>query len=84
MATVDVGGAILWGACSREWGKTLADNPYAAAPGTYTLHNAWEYGFQNAAKVQAEHYGDDPADPAYDDLRNPVPRDLKLAALRRA
>lgn len=69
MAEVDIGGAMLWGASAREWGRTLADNPYAAAPGTYTLHKAWRYGFEHAAEVQAQHFGDDPAELHYDDLR---------------
>ncbi len=69
MTTVDVSGTMLRGAVARESGQTLADNPYAAAPGTYTLHKAWRYGFEHAAEVQAETLGDDPADPAYDDLR---------------
>ena len=74
MVTVDVGGAMLWGAFSREHGKTLADNPYPDSPGWYVKRRAWTHGFQHAAEVQAQHFGDDPADPAYDDLRGPVLR----------
>ena len=74
IVTVDVGGAMLWGAFSREHGKTLADNPYPYSPGWYVKRRAWTHGFQHAAEVQAQHFGDDPADPAYDDLRGPVLR----------
>ena len=72
MTTVNVGGVMLWGAHAREWGRKLADNPYSASPGTYVLHNAWEYGFQHAAEVMAEWLGDHPAEPQYDDIRGPI------------
>jgi hypothetical protein len=72
MTVTDVSGVMLWGAHCREWGKKLADNPYAASPGTYVLHNAWKYGFQHAAEVMARWLGDDPNDEAFDHLREPV------------
>lgn len=68
-SVVDVDGVMLWGAHAREWGKKLADNPYAAAPGTYVLHNAWKYGFVHAPEVMARWLGDDPAESQFDDLR---------------
>ena len=67
---VDIGGVMLWGAHAREWGHKLADNPYAAAPGTYTLHNAWKYGFVHAAGSAGRMASVMTlAEPHYDDLR---------------
>lgn len=73
MSVTDVGGVMLWGARAREVGMKLADNPFAAFPGTYVLRNAWKYGFEHAAEVMAACFGDDPAEPQYDDLHGPGP-----------
>jgi hypothetical protein len=70
MSAVDIDGVMLWGAHARLWGKKLADNPYAAAPGTYTLHKAWRHGFEHAPEVMAQWLGDDPSEGGlYDDIR---------------
>ncbi len=56
MTTHDVDGTILRGAFAKWFGRdTLDDNPYADAPGSYTLHRAWRYGFLNSIDVLAKH-----------------------------
>jgi hypothetical protein len=51
-----VGGAILRGAYAKWFGReSIADNPFADFPGSYVLHKAWRYGFENSDAVLAEH-----------------------------
>jgi hypothetical protein len=67
MSDVDVDGAIFWGAISRLYNKP--DNPFPDAPGWYVKRKAWAFGFENAADVLAQHDGNSPDDPIYDDIR---------------
>jgi hypothetical protein len=56
MTKLDVGGIILRGAHAKFFGRdTLDDNPYPDAPGYYTMHRAWRYGFLNWEAVLDEH-----------------------------
>lgn len=60
-----VSGAMYRGATARwQARKTLADNPYPAAPGWYVLHRAWDFGFKNAEQVLNAH--DSRGDPDYE------------------
>jgi hypothetical protein len=73
MTTVNVDGAIFWGA---NWRLLLKprDNPFPDAPGWYVKRKAWFYGYDNAVAVLSQHDGLSPDDPVYEDIRNPTPR----------
>lgn len=46
-----VSAAILRGASARWFEHPITDNPYAEAPGSYVLHNAWLFGWNNSEDV---------------------------------
>jgi hypothetical protein len=72
MNTVDVGGAIAWGAMWRQLLKPRTDNPFPDAPGWYVKRKAWFFGYDNAVDVLSKSDGLSPDDPVYDDIRTPA------------
>jgi len=69
MTTINVEGAIAWGATWRQLLKPRTANPFPDMPGWYVKRRAWFFGYDNAADVLAKSDGLSPNDEAYDDIR---------------
>lgn len=46
--------AKWWGATCGKWLHPISDNPYPELPGSYVLHAAWDYGWNNWEDVYAD------------------------------